>query len=374
MDKYSSEDHKWMKRCFALAKKGAGYVAPNPLVGCVIVDRNGQKIGEGYHQKFGEAHAEIHALNSIKDKSGLLDATVYVSLEPCSHHGKTPPCADALAELPVKRIVVAVEDPNPQVSGQGIDRLRKSGKEVDVGLMAEEARELNEFFFHFIRYNRPFVTLKIAQTLDGYIAAQNGDSKWVSGKESRTLVHEWRSKYDAVMIGQHTAFNDNPRLTVRHVQGRQPWRIVIDGDYSLSSDLQLFSDQYEQKTIRVTYNQEVFRNEADPMLALLQPGYFQGETMLVSKKNGHSNLDELFDNLGARGFSSILVEPGRNLASAMIKDRLVDKLEVFVAPKLLGGGIKSVLGLGVERMNEAYGLKKASWKAVGNDLLYTAYL
>ncbi len=370
---FTDTDIQWMKRAISLADNGKGYVAPNPLVGCVIVSKEGAKIGEGFHERFGEAHAEVNALKSVTETADLVDATVYVTLEPCSHHGKTPPCAIALSKTTVKRVVIAMVDPNPAVNGKGIEILRRAGKQVDTGLLQEEAEQLNEFFIYFQKYHKPFITLKIAQTLDGYIAAPSGESRWITGKEARTRVHQWRSEYDAVMIGRNTALLDNPRLTVRQVEGRQPYRIVIDGNLSLPHELDLFTDQHEEKTIVITHNKEKAGESVDPMLKLLEPNYFRGLTILVSEVDGHSDLDQALGRLAELPITSILVEAGSRLASSMIKNNLVDKLQLFVAPKLLGGGTRSVLGLGIERMDELITFRKTCWEPVGNDLLFTGY-
>lgn len=364
-----------MKLALEIAGRGAGYVSPNPMVGCVIVDEEGNKIGQGYHERYGQAHAEVNAVESVKVEEQLKNATVYVSMEPCAHEGKTPPCADMLARLPVKRVVIAMQDPTGKVSGKGIKKLRKTGKEVNVGLMKEQAVKLNEFFLHYETYHRPFVTLKIAQTLDGYIAAPDGNSEWISCEESRKRVHEWRSRYDAVMVGRNTALLDNPRLTVRHVEGRQPRRIVIDGKLELPKDLNLFTDQYEEKTIILTHNKEKLENEADPMLSMLQSDYFRGSTLLVSEKEGHTDLDEALKKLASEHqMTSVLVEAGQNLASALLRQRLVDKVACFVAPKMLGGGTRSVMGMGVQRMDEILTFREYGWEPVGDDMLFTGYL
>ncbi len=369
----SAEDIKRMRRALRLAEKGKGYVAPNPLVGCVIYSRDGLLIGQGYHERYGQAHAEINALRSVKDRSDLLDATVYVTLEPCSHHGKTPPCAHELAKYPLKRIVVAMTDPNPQVNGDGIAYLRSKGIAVVTGVLEEKARKLNEVFLFNMRFGKPYVILKVAQTLDGYIAAPDGDSRWISGKEARKRVHQWRSEYDAVMVGRNTALLDNPRLTVRHVSGRQPRRIVIDGPGTLPSDLHLLSDIHEDKTIRVTCNPDLSAKPDDPALGLLQPDYFRGQTVHVSELNGHCNLEQTINRVGELGVSSILVEAGSQLASALVRDNLVDKLHLFVAPKMLGGGTRSFLGLGIERMSEIIGFRSGGWTKAGDDMLFTGY-
>lgn len=367
-------DEQWMRQALELAKKGEGYVSPNPMVGCVIVSRQGELIGSGYHKKFGEAHAEVNAVNSVNDKSLLEKATVYVTLEPCSHHGKTPPCSTMLSKLPIQRVVVATKDPNSKVDGNGIAELRNKGIEVDLGVLKEEAEALNEFFIHHQTYGRPFITLKIAQTADGYLAAPDGDSKWITGKKARTLVHKWRAQYDAVLVGRTTAMTDNPSLTVRHVSGRQPKRVVIDGPYELPRELNLFSDKFEEKTTVITWNKKASDEDADPMLKLMKHNYFRGEIIQVPKKDGHADLAQAFRELGQRGISSVLVEGGQQLTTALLREGLVDKIQLFIAPKILGGGTRSVLSLGINRMRDICELKEVTWEKVGDDMLLTGYL
>ncbi len=377
MDKeqeYNETDRKWMKFALELAQRGSGYVSPNPMVGCVIVSKDGKKIGQGYHERYGQAHAEQNAVDSVVNEKLLEGATVYVNLEPCAHHGNTPPCCEMLSEFPLQRVVVAMEDPTPKVAGKGIEHLREHDITVDVGLMKKQAERLNEFFLHYHAYNRPFVTLKIAQTLDGYIAAPDGSSEWISSIESRTLVHDWRTRYDAVMVGRNTALLDNPRLTVRHVEGRQPRRVVIDGPFDLPRDLNIFTDQYEEKTIVITHNKEKFEKEADPMLSMLQSDYFRGKTLLTDQKDNHTDLDHALRELGKLPLTSILVEAGQNLASALLRERLVEKVECFVAPKMLGGGTRSVLGLEIDHMSEILEFREVKWRQIGNDLLFSGYL
>ncbi|MBR9917300.1 bifunctional diaminohydroxyphosphoribosylaminopyrimidine deaminase/5-amino-6-(5-phosphoribosylamino)uracil reductase RibD [bacterium] len=363
----------WMKEALELASEGKGSVSPNPMVGCIIVDSDGNKIGQGYHKRFGEAHAEVNAIASVKDKKKLKGATVYVTLEPCSHTGKTPPCADMLTKYPLKKVVVAMKDPNPKVNGSGIRILQNAGIEIEVGVLEKEAEKLNEFFIHHQNFGRPFITLKIAQTVDGFLAAADGDSQWISGKQSRKKVHEWRAEYDAVMVGRTTAMVDNPGLTVRHVKGRQPKRIVIDGPFELPRSLNLFSDKHEKKTIILTWNKKASQDEADPMLKVLAQNYFRGEIIQTPKLEGHVDLREAFKMLGQNGISSILVEGGQQLSSALIKQGLVDKLCVFIAPKLLGAGTRSVLNIGINKMNEIAELKEVGWEKVGDDMLLTGY-
>jgi len=373
-NEYTEADCRWMALALEIAERGAGCVSPNPMVGCVIVSAEGQKIGQGYHARYGQAHAEINALESVKRSTDLENATVYVTLEPCAHHGKTPPCCEKLAEYPISRVVVAMKDPTGKVNGKGIGYLEEHGIETQLGLMENEAVRLNEFFLHHHRYNRPFVTMKIAQTLDGYIAAADGNSQWITGKQARTQVHRWRSRYDAVMVGRNTALTDNPRLTVRHVKGRQPRRIIIDGPLELPDTLNVFSDQFEEKTITVTYNRQKVEQDDDPMLKLLEPNYARGQTLLVPKKDGHTNLDKMVEALAQENITSILVEPGQHLVAALLRHHLVDKIHCFIAPKILGAGTRSVMGTGIKRMNEILEFKNTSWEHMGDDMLFTGYL
>jgi len=369
-----NKDKIWMQRALSLAEKGRGYVSPNPMVGSVIVSEAGDIIGEGYHQKYGKEHAEVLAINSVKDRTLLKNAIIYITLEPCAHHGKTPPCAPMIADLPFKRAVVAMQDPFSEVNGKGLEILRKSGIKVDVGVLEEEAKQLNEAWLHYVRFSRPFVTLKIAQTADGYIAAPNGDSKWISSKESRTEVHRWRSRSDAVLVGRNTAMYDNPSLTVRMVEGRQPTRVVVDGPLELPRNLNLFSDQYEEKTIIVTHNKAKAKEVADPMFKMLQSNYFRGEILLVDEHDGHSDQKQMIERLADSGITSLLIEGGRDLSTSLLKAGLVDRLQLFISPKLLGGGTKSIQGLGTNRMEDMVPFKTFTWTRFGTDMLLTANL
>jgi diaminohydroxyphosphoribosylaminopyrimidine deaminase / 5-amino-6-(5-phosphoribosylamino)uracil reductase len=370
----TKEDKIWMQRALGLAAKGLGYVSPNPMVGCVIVSEAGNIIGEGYHERFGHAHAEVVAVQSVRDRKDLKNAVVYVTLEPCAHKGKTPPCADMLAKLPVARVAIAMKDPFPEVNGNGIAKLREKGIHVDVGILKEEALALNKKWLHALEFSRPFITLKIAQTADGYIAAPNGDSKWISGNESRKLVHRWRSEYDAVMVGRNTALHDNPSLTVRLVEGRQPKRVVIDGPFELPRNLNLFSDQFEEKTIIITHNRVKAESESDSMLKLLQSNYFRGNILITDQSGGHVRLKDAMRQLYESGVHSILVEGGQQLSSALLKAGLVDRLRLFIAPNLLGGGTKSIINLGVNRMEDIVPFNDYNWQQVGKDMLLTANL
>ena len=236
-------DESYIQLAIEIAKKGTGSVSPNPLVGCVIIKDN-KIIGAGYHQKFGEEHAEINAINSSAES--VEGSTLYVNLEPCSHHGKTPPCVDRIIKEKIKRVVIGTLDVNPLVSGNGVKALKKAGVDVKVGVLENECIELNKFFFKYITSKLPYVTLKAAQTLDGMIADKNKNSEWISSKESRKYVHWLRARYDAVLIGSDTAKIDNPKLTVRMVEGRNPYRVVLDSKLSLKTDLYLFKNNFDK--------------------------------------------------------------------------------------------------------------------------------
>jgi diaminohydroxyphosphoribosylaminopyrimidine deaminase/5-amino-6-(5-phosphoribosylamino)uracil reductase len=243
-------DEVFMRRALELALLGMGSVSPNPMVGCVIIHHD-KIVGEGWHKQYGEAHAEVNAIATIADKSLLKECTVYVNLEPCSHFGKTPPCADLLIEHRVKKVVVANLDSNPLVASEGVKKLRTAGIEVITGILEKEGRELNKRFFTFMEKQRPYIMLKWAETSDGFIARENFDSKWISNEYSRQLVHKWRAENDAVLVGTKTAFHDNPELNVRDWSGRNPVRIVLDRFLRLSEKLHVFDRK--QKTLCYNY-------------------------------------------------------------------------------------------------------------------------
>ena len=314
-------DKLFMQRALELAQLGIGQVSPNPRVGCVIVHDN-KIIGEGWHQKFGEAHAEVNAINSVKDQSLLKVSTVYVNLEPCSHFGKTPPCVDLLIKHHVKKVVIANLDSNPLVQGQGIKRLKEAGIETVIGVLEKEGRELNKRFFTFIEKQRPYIILKWAQTSDGFIAQKNFESKWISDEFSRPLVHRWRSEEDAVLVGTRTASHDDPSLTVRDWTGRDPIRIVIDRFLRLNSHLQLFNKK--EKTI--CYN--VLKHE-------------EHKNLLLVRINENGFLEELIHDLFKRNVQSLIVEGGAQTLQLFIDANLWSEARVFTSPRTFGEGIKA---------------------------------
>ncbi len=320
-------DELFMLRTFELAFLGVGHVSPNPRVGCVIV-HDGKIIGEGWHKKYGEVHAEVNAINSVQDKSLLRESTVYVNLEPCSHFGKTPPCADLLIQHRVKKVVIANVDTNPLVGGEGIKKLRAAGIEVEVclasspisGTMFSKGRELNKRFFTFVEKQRPYIILKWAQTADGFVAQSNYESKWISNEYSRQLVHQWRSEEDAVLVGTRTAADDNPTLTVRDWTGRNPVRIVTDRFLRLPESLNLFDRT--QRTI--CYN--VLKHEEHPNLSLIR---------LDEKDFVHQLIADLYK----QKIQSVIIEGGAQTLQLFIDAGLWDEARVFTSTRSFGQGI-----------------------------------
>jgi len=366
-------DHeRWMQRCLVLAKEGAGHVSPNPMVGAVLIGPDGVVLGEGRHEVYGGPHAEVHAVRAAEARHGaaaLRTATLYVNLEPCSHHGKTPPCADLILEKGIARVVVGMTDPFPAVAGRGLRRLRAAGVTVVEDVLASACMRLNEAFVHHVRTGRPLITLKTAQTLDGRVATTTGDARWVSGEAARTCVHRWRAEHDAVLVGTGTARIDDPALTVRHVEGRQPLRLVLDRTGLLSPTLQLFTDAFTDRTVAVVGLETTPPYEA----ALTGRG---GRVIRVPEAGGHLDLSALLDRLGRDGghdglpLQSVLVEAGPGLATALFRQDLVDRFYLFLAPKILGLGIPSVADLGLTRMADALTFVDHTWESVGEDLLF----
>jgi diaminohydroxyphosphoribosylaminopyrimidine deaminase / 5-amino-6-(5-phosphoribosylamino)uracil reductase len=311
----------FMQRAFDLALNGSGQVSPNPLVGCVV-ELDGKIIGEGYHAKYGEAHAEVNAIRSVKDQSLLSSSTVYVNLEPCSHFGKTPPCADLLIQHKVKKVIIANVDSNPLVGGKGIDKLREAGIETRTGILEREGRALNKRFFTYIEKKRPYIILKWAQTADGFIARENFDSKWISGESSRQLVHRWRAEESAIMVGTQTALHDNPKLTVRNWSGRDPVRVVIDRQLKLPQELHVFDG-----TVRtIVYN--------------LQKSSIQPNIEVV-KIDNENFLRNVLTDLHHKGIQSVLVEGGAFTLREFMSTGLWDEARVFVSPSEFAAGISA---------------------------------
>ncbi len=316
-----TSDELYMQRAIELAKLGKGSVSPNPLVGCVIVYGD-NIIGEGWHQKYGEAHAEVNAIRSVNDKALLKQSTVYVTLEPCSHTGKTPPCADLLIQSSVKKVVIANEDSNPLVAGKGIKKLQEAGIEVVTGVLEKPGHKLNQRFFTFVENERPYIILKWAQTADGFIARENYESRWISNEFSRQLVHRWRSEEDAVLIGTKTAAHDNPHLNVRDWSGRNPIRIVIDRFLRLPKTLHLFD--LAQKTI--CYN--LLKHE-------------EHDNLVYIRLDEINFLDHLIHDLFKRKIQSIIVEGGALTLNFFIQSGRWDEARIFNSTRSFGSGIEA---------------------------------
>ncbi|WP_338877191.1 bifunctional diaminohydroxyphosphoribosylaminopyrimidine deaminase/5-amino-6-(5-phosphoribosylamino)uracil reductase RibD [Spirosoma sp. SC4-14] len=314
----------FMERALELATLGRGHVSPNPLVGCVI-EHNGRIIGEGWHQRYGEAHAERNAIFSVRPDDAYLlpESTAYVTLEPCSHYGKQPPCANLLIEKQIKRVICCNDDPNPLVGGQGFAKLRAAGIAVETGVLVGKGRELNARFFTFMEQHRPYIVLKWAETADGFIAGPYGKPVTISGDLSHRLVHRWRSEEDAIMVGTHTASTDNPRLNVRLVPGRNPLRIVIDKQLKLSKDLHLFDNA--QPTL--VYN-------------FLKTD-LTGETTYCRLNADEPLLPQLLTDLYTRRIQSVLVEGGTTLLQSFIDAGLWDEMRVFRSRTMLQAGVKA---------------------------------
>ncbi len=364
-----------MRRCLDLASRGIGAVSPNPLVGAVLLAPDGTLLGEGFHSRYGGPHAEVNAVADAESRYGtsvLRSATLVVNLEPCSHFGKTPPCSDLIITRGIPRVVIGMRDPNPIVDGKGITRLRQAGVEVLCGVLEPECLRLNEAYVHHLRTGRPLVTVKIAQTLDGRVTLPSPDERWISGPESRTLVHAWRASNDAVLVGSGTALADDPALSVRHAPGRQPVRIVLDRTGALPPHLQLFGDEFASKTIAVVGSTRRPAYEA----ALLERG---GRVMRVPETDGRLNLSDLLSDLGRAEtvrplpIQSLLVEPGPALASALFDLDLVDRFFVFIAPKLGCGGLPVFCDPSLPGRVTTESFAETSWELVGDDLLFSGY-
>jgi diaminohydroxyphosphoribosylaminopyrimidine deaminase/5-amino-6-(5-phosphoribosylamino)uracil reductase len=355
-------DESYIQLAIEIAKKGEGSVSPNPLVGCVIVKDN-RIIGAGYHQKFGEDHAEINAINSSAES--LEGSTLYVNLEPCSHHGNTPPCVDRIIKEKIKRVVIGTLDINPLISGSGVKALKKAGVDVKVGVLEEECVELNKFFFKFIKNKIPYVTLKAAQTLDGMIADHNKHSAWISSNESRKYVHWLRAKYDAVLIGSETARIDNPKLTVRMVDGRDPHRVVLDSNLKLKYDLNLFKYNSNKKTIVITSDANKSKlNKIDKLKKLDVKVLF-----VKLDKQGRISLKAVLRELSKMKITSVLVEGGSKIYSSFIKQKLFDNIYLFVSPKILGNGLNTFGDLKSKKLSNSAKLNVRQIQRIGDDIL-----
>ena len=357
-------DEYWMKRALRLAEKGRGRTSPNPMVGAVLI-REGKAVGEGYHAKAGEAHAEIVALQAARGEAR--GATLYLNLEPCAHHGKTPPCAPEVIEAGVKRVVIGMEDPNPLVKGKGIEILRRGGLELEVGILERECRRLNEAFCKYILKKEPFVILKVAATLDGKIATRTGDSKWISGEASRRFVHKLRDQVDGVLVGIGTVLKDDPLLTARARGGRDPYRIVLDSRLNIPEEARVIGTSPSKAIIAATALAPKDRIEKFEKRGV--------QIFIFDSKEGKVDLRSCLSKLGEIGMMSLLVEGGSQVNGSFLDEGVIDKFFLFLSPKLIGDhqapGIFG--GRGVSNLHEAIALKEMKAKRIGEDILIEGY-
>lgn len=352
-------DLGYMRRAVMLALKGLGRTAPNPPVGAVVI-KDGRIIGEGFHPKAGLPHAEVFALNAAGDDAR--GATLYVTLEPCSHYGKTPPCTKAILEAGIGRVVVGSIDPNPIVAGRGIRALREQGVKVTVGIGKKDTDKLIAWYAPWMEKKRPFVIAKAAMTLDGKIAAPSGDSKWISSDASRLLVHELRNHVDAILVGIGTVCRDDPQLTCRIKGGHDPLRVIIDPEYIVPESSQCLGSC------------AVVFTAADPQS---RPGIIESGTKVVrlpKGPDGHLSWEDVLNTLGEMGLHSVLVEGGSSILSSLIQSRLFDDLLVFIAPKLLGGGVPLVSWKPPDTIAESLSLVISEVRTIGSDVLIRANL
>jgi len=358
---WSEKDQRLMRRALELAAQGVGQVSPGPLVGCVIANDQGEIVGEGCYCYEAVKHAETYALEQAGTRAR--GATAYVSLEPHAHHGRTPPCTDALIKAGIARVVSPTEDPNPKVSGKGFAHLRSAGLQVTVGLLSGEAEQLNEKYMHYMRTGRPFVHLKLASSLDGKIATRAGDSRWLTGPESRARVHELRHEYDAILIGSGTARTDDPLLTDRSSKRRRKplIRVVLDEKLEISSSSKLIQTAAESPLL-------IFAGQSARTIDSA------GVEVVRDRENGR-NLELVLEELARREIQSVLVEGGANVAGKFLDAGLVNKVSFFIAPKIIGGSDvpSAVGGPGVEKLGDSIELRHVLVTQHGSDAEFTGY-
>jgi diaminohydroxyphosphoribosylaminopyrimidine deaminase/5-amino-6-(5-phosphoribosylamino)uracil reductase len=364
---WTETDRRLMSRALALAAKGVGLVSPGPLVGCMIASPKGEIVGEGFYVYEQLKHAESYALEQAGARAK--GATAYVSLEPHAHHGRTPPCSDALIKAGIARVVAPIEDPNPKVSGKGFEHLRAAGVEVSVGVLAREAEKLNEKYLHFMRTGRPFVHLKLATSLDGKIATRTGDSRWITGPESRARAHELRHEYDAILVGTGTALADDPLLTDRSgkKRRRQLVRVVLDETLKISPDSQLVKTAKESPVL-------IFAGDSAPA-SKSETLESAGVEVIRDAANGR-DLATILEELGQRSLQSVLAEGGGSVAGNFLDAGLVNKVSFFIAPTIIGGreAPAAVGGKGAGTLADAFELQDVEISQRGRDIEVSGYL
>ena len=369
-DFFMQKKEEYMRRALELARKGEGHTSPNPMVGCVVV-KDGRIISEGYHEKYGEFHAERNALTRCtEDTTG---ADLYVTLEPCCHQGKTPPCTDIIIEKKIARVFVGSMDSNPLVAGKGVQILRDHGIYVETGILDAECRKLNEVFYHYIATKTPFVVMKYAMTLDGKIACATGDSKWVTGEIARTQVHRMRGRYRGIMVGIGTVLADDPMLNCRVEGGVDPVRIICDSNLHIPTESQIVKTASDIETI-VACSQEALESERkqEKIRRLREAGI-----QIIGTEGAHGvNLVELMKKLGEQNIDSILLEGGGTLNASALEDGIVNKVYAYIAGKLIGGmdARSPVEGMGIDRMADAITLQNMKIEKLGDDFCIVGYV
>ena len=356
-----------MRYALEISGKALGNTAPNPMVGAVVLDKDGNLVGEGYHERAGQPHAEVNALNMAADKAK--GGTIIVTLEPCSHYGRTPPCTQAIIKAGIAKAVVATLDPNPKVAGRGVKILREAGLEVQLGVLEAQAKRKNEVFFKWITKHMPFVAMKYAMTMDGKIATATGDSKWISCEAARCFAHKLRLTYDAILVGTNTVKLDNPELTCRMVKGRSPVRVILSNSLDFQVDSKVFLND-GVRTILATTS----KNQELAAQFITQPNV---ELLIVAADaNGYPEPGSLLQKLAQKNVTSLLVEGGSEIHAAFLQAGLVDKVYAVIAPKLIGGQkSKAPIGeLGIELMRDSINLQEIHFEQLGSDLLLTGYI
>ncbi len=359
-------DEFYMRQALEIAKYAYGRTSPNPLVGAVVV-KDDRIVGQGWHRQAGTEHAEVHALR----QAGALckGATIYVTLEPCSHYGKTPPCADAIISAGITKVVIGMLDPNPLVAGRGVKKMQEAGIAVVVGVLTAEAQRLNEVFLKWIIDKKPFIVLKTAMTLDGKISTVTGHSRWITNSTSRQRVHQLRDIYDGIMVGINTVIEDNPMLTARVDGGKNPIRIVVDSSLKIDINANVVQDK-SAKTIVATTD----KADKDKILKLQAQDV---DVIVVDKdENDKVDIEKLLDILGQQNICSILVEGGATLSGSFVAKKLVDKVYSFIAPKIIGGkeALTPVAGTGLSNLDNALLLENISTEILAGDILITGYV
>jgi diaminohydroxyphosphoribosylaminopyrimidine deaminase/5-amino-6-(5-phosphoribosylamino)uracil reductase len=358
-------DEKYMERALELARKGIGKVNPNPLVGAVIVKDN-EIIGEGYHECYGEAHAERNAVkNATKSVEG---STIYVTLEPCAHYGKTPPCVDLIIEKKFRKVVIGMLDPNELVAGKSIDKLRGNGIEVVVGVKEEECKKMNEIFIKYITSKIPFVILKSGMSIDGKIATYSGESKWITSKESREDSQNLRNRLNSIMVGVNTVIVDDPELTCRINNEKNLKRIIVDTNLRIPLDSRVIINDDKMTIVATSLDAEENKKKILRDLGV--------KVIEVEEKNKRVDLNELMKKLGQEGIDSILIEGGGTLNFSALEEGIVDKVIFYIAPKILGGenSKNSIAGRGFSKLNDAIRLKDINYRTIGEDLVVEGYV